>query len=306
MIFLVLVEYSCIFIENINYMEKHKNKKWKIKFDINKVLSLDKEGKNIKDIAKIMEISYKSLQYLIKKSNLLLNSKRQTIIKDHSYFENVDSEIKAYILGYTLADGSLIIEPKKRNELIYSYSKRLSFCVSIDDREIINLIQKEISPTSIIKEYHNSIGAINRKNSLSLRISSSKLIDDLISYNILPNKTYDINFKFNFNKLNRNLIRHFIRGFFDGDGSFNRYTLQFISTSKYFLEQILSYFLEEIPEITYRMRKCKGKTVDYYNLYFNTGHGIKEKIYKLFYENSNYYLQRKKSKFNIDNTVLIN
>ena len=72
------------------------------------------------------------------------------------------------------------------------------------------------------------------------------------------------------------------------------------------MEQLIEYMKSEIPNITFRCNKIKGKTVDYYKLYFNTGNGIYKDVYNLFYKDSNYYLSRKKNKFNIENTVLTN
>jgi len=278
--------------------------KWRNKFDIKKILNLEKEGKNIIEISKILEIPNRRLGELLKEHNINLNSKQQKINKNNDFFEIIDSEIKAYLLGYTVADGCVSIEPKKKNNKIYSYTKRLSFNVSINDKEIINLLQYYISPESKIKEFHNLKKATNRKKKLCLRFSSNKIVEDLIKLNIIPNKTYHSNFKFDFTKIPTKYHKDFIRGFFDGDGSINESTFQFVSTSKEYLKQILQILLFNIPNITYRIYKTKGKTIDYYRLCINLGKGIKNKIYEYLYKNSNFYLQRKKNKFNIENTVL--
>lgn len=278
--------------------------KWIKNFDIEKILNLEKEGKNIKEISKILQIPNRRLGEMLKEFNIDLNSKKQIVNKNNNFFEKIDTEIKAYLLGYTLADGCVSIESKKKNGEIYSYSKRIAYCVSIDDREVINLLQSNISPTSYIKEFHNPKGAILRKNQLQLRFSSTKLVEDLIKLNIKPNKTYNSEFQFNFDNMDKSLIRHFIRGFFDGDGYCDKGSLQFVSTSYFFLKQIEEYFKLEIPNITFRFNSYKGKTIDYYKISFNTGKGILNDIYNLFYKDSNYYLSRKKNKFNIENTVL--
>ena len=72
--------------------------------------------------------------------------------KEHksNYFSSIDSETKAYILGYLVADGS--IEESNRKDRP-SKLVRLRFgCVSEDD-EIIKLIQKEIAPNNKLRYY---------------------------------------------------------------------------------------------------------------------------------------------------------
>lgn len=279
-------------------------KKWLPYFNTNIVLKLAKEGKNIREISKIIKIPEKRLSEMIKFNNLIIDNKRYRIIKNHDYFKNIDNEKKAYILGYTIADGCVSIEPKKKNNKIYSESKRLSYCVSIDDKEIIESIRSEISPTTKIIEFHNSKGAINRKLQINLRISSAKIVDDLINLNVIPNKTYHSDFEFDFLNLNESLIRHFIRGFMDGDGSVTKCNINFTSTSKKFLLQILNVFKLNIPEITYRIYEEKGITINYYKLYINIGKDIRKKIFTYLYKDSTIFLKRKMLKFNIENTVL--
>lgn len=279
--------------------------KWNSKFDVKKILNLKNEGKNISQIAEILEIPVRRFGEMLKFYDIKLNSNGHIIRKNNNFFEKIDTEIKAYLLGYTLADGSVIIEPKKRNNKIYSYSKRLCFTVSVDDREVINLLKDNISPDSKIKEFHNSKGAINRKNSLSLRFSSNKIVDDLILLNIKPLKTYDTSFIFDFDKIPENLHRHFLRGFFDGDGGFRYTVLNFVSTSVYFLNQLESIFIKELPGVKINKRHVIGKTVNWSTFTFHTGkNNLKQKLFDYFYKDSNFYLQRKKLKFNIENTVL--
>ncbi len=273
--------------------------KWTERFNVNEILNLIEQGKNIKELAKILEIPNRRLGEMLKHFNIDIKTKNHSIKKDHDFFENITTEIKAYLLGYTIADGCISIESKKKNNVVYSYAKRIAYCVSVDDREVIDLIQKNISPNSVIKEIQNNKGANNRKRQLILRISSQKIVDDLIKLEVKPNKTYNTSFTFPFNKIDKSLHKHLIRGFFDGDGSISKNDIQFVSTSINFLKQIEEFFTKEIPQITFRYYKCKGKTVDYAKLYFNLGGGSRNKVYNLLYENSDYYLNRKKIKFNI-------
>lgn len=278
--------------------------KWINKFNVEEILNLIEKGNNIKQISNIIGIPDKRLCDMFKEYNMPKKSMRQKIAKNQDFFEIIDSEIKAYLLGYIVADGCISIEPKKRNGIIYSYSKRLGFNSSIDDKEVIELLKNNISPNITIKEFNRSTKTTIRKNQLNLRFSSSKIVDDLIKLNVIPNKTYHSDFIFPFEILTNENKIHFIRGFFDGDGSVAKSDISFVSTSVLFLNQIKEILLFNIPNITYRIYEIEGITIKYYRLNINIGKNIRYAIYNLFYNNANYFLTRKKLKFNIENTVL--
>lgn len=219
------------------------------------------------------------------------------------YFKIIDSESKAYILGFIIADGC--ISRTIRGNCI---TNRLSFNNSIDDHEIIKFIGKELGKDIPIYNRFLKQGAKNRKEQLVLRINSYQLCEDLINiYNIIPRKTLNNSFKFNFDLIPEELVRHFIRGFFDGDGSvsFHRtkntifFNFSFIFNSLVFTKQISNIIcnLFNIKEVIYTI---KGKTVYYHNLRFNYNrqrtNKIKE-IYDYLYKDSNIFLTRKKLKF---------
>src|SRR5574343_295464 len=97
--------------------------KWINKFNVNEILNLIERGNNIKEISNIIEIPKRRLSEMFKEYNISKKSMRQIIAKNQDFFETIDSEIKAYLLGYIVADGCISIEDKKRNGIIYSYSK---------------------------------------------------------------------------------------------------------------------------------------------------------------------------------------
>lgn len=121
-------------------------------------------------------------------------------------------------------------------------------------------------------------------------------------YNINPNKTYDSNFLFPFDKIPNNMIRHFIRGFIDGDGSFdknlNSFRITILSTSFGFMEQIAKHITNITEGISYNIKEIQGKTINYHVLTFNMFRTNKPekilKIYNYLYNDSELYLKRKK------------
>lgn len=270
-------------------------------------LLVEEKNHTITMACKITGIPVKNTHYYIKTRNIKVKRKGQRPIVNDKYFNNIDSENKAYILGFFLADGTISSEKRKKNS---PYSNRIGFNNSIDDLEIIEKIRDEISPDSNIQTHQYNRGALNRKPQATLRITSNEIIKTLKNdFNISQNKTFNINFKFNFDKIPNHLIRHFIRGFFDGDGSVSFYLVpkrrtmffnfSFVFTSLDFTNQIGNLFAElfNIKPVIY---KKIGKTVDWYSLRFNYYQNRTDKIkeiYKYLYQDSNIFLKRKRNKF---------
>lgn len=241
----------------------------------------------------------------IMKQEKILIKKRSNLKYNHNdnYFKIIDTEEKAYILGFIIADGS--IDRTIRGNCI---TNRLGFSNSIDDLEIIEKIRNEISPESILYKRNCKIGAKNRKEQVNLRITSFQLCEDLINlYDIVPRKTFHSNFKIDFSRIPEIFIRDFIRGFFDGDGSVSFYkaktglyfNFSFIFNSKPFAEQINNIF-ENKFNIKTVYREIIGKTCIYYctrfNYYNKRTVRIKE-IYNYLYKDATIYLKRKRIKF---------
>lgn len=122
---------------------------------------------------------------------------------DDSYFEIIDNEEKAYWLGFILADGSI---KKDTNSL------RIG--LSIRDYDHLHRFKKSIKSATHIREYDASLNG-KKYPSCSFTITSKKLINDLNKLNIFANKSKK---EKPYLGIPDNLIKHYIRGFFDGDG----------------------------------------------------------------------------------------
>lgn len=130
----------------------------------------------------------------------------------HRFFHSIETEIQAYLLGFIAADGSI---DEKRNTL--------SIHVSAKDIEIPQLFQKWVSPESSIESYvgntFNSRGkTYTSKDSVRINITSKQLISDLKNLGITQAKTWR---ELHIPNIDESLIKHFIRGYFDGDGCFS-------------------------------------------------------------------------------------
>lgn len=212
---------------------------------------------------------------------------------NHQYFDEINDEIKAYLLGFFIADGYL-----------HSQSNRFGVSIQENDKIILEYYQKMICDNPIYTK-NRTTTQIKRLNQSTFRWSSKHMNNIFQNkYKITANKTYDNNFKFPFETIPDQYIRHFIRGFIDGDGSFesngNIFTINLISTSLIFLKQIGNFICNLENEIEMNIKEIQGKTIKYYRLRFNMFRKNKPekvlKIYNYLYQDSELYLQRKKDK----------
>lgn len=174
-------------------------------------------GSSLSDIAKIAQDT-KGLMALKRKLNLLgvdtkKNMKRYGLKMskalhkyslDDTVFETIDSEEKAYWLGFLFADG---------------YNHESKCCIALrlqeSDLEILEKFQKFLKTDCPIKSYERCTRTGKHKKYYELSISSPKLSNDLAKLGCIQAKTHIVEFP---SKVPKLLIRHFLRGYFDGDG----------------------------------------------------------------------------------------
>jgi hypothetical protein len=111
------------------------------------------------------------------------------------YFEKIDTEDKAYFLGFIIADGNIG-----------------------ENSNSISIIQKDPYILYEFKKYIEFSGDIylpyKNRNICTINFSSSKTKNDLSKLGVFSNKTYTIKYP----DIPEELQNHFIRGVFDGDG----------------------------------------------------------------------------------------
>lgn len=198
-----------------------------------------------------------------------------------NFFENIDTEEKAYWLGFIEADGC-INEQNNSRKLVISLSK--------DDKDHLqkfaDMFWADIMPT---------------KEQVCVQISSKEIYNDLIKNGIMPQKSFQPN-KFQLLNIREDLINHVIRGIFDGDGwishiqSSNQSCFG-ICGNKELLEQIQDYFLEN-KIVDTKTKILKGDSTSPYFGKLQYGGQIQAiKIATYLYQNATLYLDRKYKTF---------
>lgn len=221
---------------------------------------------------------------------------RRTFPINDTYFDELDSEDKAYLLGFLIADGCIREEHRKNGHI----SRRICFANSIDDKEAIELLHSRICPKATLSIDNQSTTEVTRKDRYTLQWTSDHMINTLINkYHILPKKTLDSKFELPTESIPPNMWRHLIRGFFDGDGHCGKYEIQFIFTSVPFMEQVLKFF----KDFNIKIYEVNGKTVKYYKAVVHGGQKILSFTKDFFYKDATCYLKRKYEQFDTEVTT---
>lgn len=254
---------------------------------ISQAIKLYLEGLTIAKASKSAGIGSCTLQKQLKIKNLTRSNKinsRRFIINEN-YFEKIDTEEKAYWLGFIYADGYLSFSKNR---------KYIGIALSTIDELHLNKFLIATNSTYQIKQYENKSKWSTKKSKYSrVLISCDKMFDDLKNHGVLLHKSLILEFP---TWLNKKFQKHFIRGYFDGDGSFAKATRGFtikICGTKEFLHSI-NKIIKENPALSKRKKDTKN------NFYITIG-GMKKvkKIANYMYGNCCVSLDRKHERFNL-------
>lgn len=133
---------------------------------------------------------------------------RRRYTMDQSFFERVDSEAKAQILGFYWADGCILDASKKRKGAM----DILNVCISAHDRAYLEWMGLQMGSTYPLIDWSR-----NGRHYVRLAISDPKPISDIQRLGLFPRKSLLIGFPTEA-QVPAQFIPAFIRGVFEGDG----------------------------------------------------------------------------------------
>ncbi len=197
---------------------------------------------------------------------------------DERFFETIDTEQKSYWLGFIFADGCVI-----RRKYSYGDVTALRIGLSIKDQSHLESFLRDINST-------NAVNICNNETECRVSLQSEYIVSDLEKYGCVERKSLKLRFPI----LKPQMIRHFIRGYFDGDGSVStqgkNLRMSIVGTGS-FLSSVRQHLLSRGVQFT-RPRK-RG------NIFVLEGNGNRKakKFYDYLYARSSVYLCRKKEKF---------
>lgn len=208
---------------------------------------------------------------------------------NQNYFENIDNEWKAYWLGFLYADGCVILNEKDGK---FKYS--VSISLKIGDKFHLEKFLNSLQSDAVIKE-----NKTNYKDYYSAKISicNKKICTDLIKHGCVPRKTFVLKFP----DLRKDLIRHFIRGYFDGDGCISinkekRFVRINIVGNYDMLSSICDIIEKECNINKPVFQPISNGKNNIYSIQYGNVYSC-QKIYNYLYKDCNICLDRKLEKF---------
>ena len=223
-------------------------------------------------------INRKSIERRLKEMGI---PAKRIINCNETIFDIIDTEEKAYWLGFIFADGYVCTN---------TYSVGLN--LSLKDKETVMAFTNFMGfkgGCNITESHKFGCGYM-----CSTVIANKHLWESLVNKGVVPHKSLILEFPKEDLFTDKHLIYHFLRGYSDGDG-----TLGVNSKTKSNMEESLMFvgtkpFLEGVQKYLgkgYLMQKpnCNEKT---YRLSYSTQKA--NNAAKLMYENATIYLPRKK------------
>lgn len=267
------------------------------------VINLYNKNNNISNISKKYNVSRGVIERILRANNIEIKKKQNSYYVDENYFENIDTEEKAYWLGFIWSDGYLCERKRNKNCKMYtSYEFKLSLMQN--DYTHLNKFIKDINSNFKVKFYKNNSTSFSN-GSIECRLmiynkNFCKILKD--KYNLVPHRNNINNFIQN---IPFYLQKHFIRGILDADGSFNYYydkndkkcAITF-NCCENVCNFINKYFIKiGLMKNTIKLHKRhKNRDENCFALCIS-GNVQADKILDYLYENSNIYLDRKYDKY---------
>lgn len=186
-------------------IRSYKDKKWlEEQYIINKF--------NKREIAKLANCNEMSIHKYSKLFGIETDdaiSRRRKYDYNETFFDYIDSQEKAYWLGFIVADGCIINNPS---------DMKLSIDLSAVDIEHLGKLAKEICPEIKISEHKTFLKITGKYYDMcSVRFYNRHLINSLIELGVNERKSL----KEVYPAIPIEFDKDFIRGEFDGDGCFS-------------------------------------------------------------------------------------
>lgn len=274
-------------------MSKSQFKQYLIDLAIKEYVNTSIYERSIPKLANKYGVNRKTITKYLKERNIEITNTHGKIPFNEEFFDIIDNEEKAYWLGFIFANG-----------YISSKENKIGLSLSIKDIEHLEKYGKSLnySKGMNIKTSHQfGTKNIHNKNGEIIQMCETVITNEhmwnaLNQKGCVPNKSLILKFPEESIFSSKELIRHFIRGYVDGDGTIGVYphsktnpkleaSLLIVGT-KPFLEGIQNYlgiqgFLMQKPncnKLTYRLGYSTSKA---------------EKVADMLYKDVTIYLNRK-------------
>ena len=268
------------------------------KSDAESMFEMYKNGSSLEYIASVYNSERHTISRTLKGNGYNIDRIRHHC--DDNYFDIIDTQEKAYILGLLWSDGHNCVDLGKVNIQLQE-----------QDVDILKEINKEIKNERSL--YFTPLNEKNEnwQNTYTLTLKSYHMSKTLESYGMLNNKSLVLEFP---KCVDESLYSHFIRGYLDGDGciSFNKInktlsvemigTLNFLTSIQSLCKkQGMKTFItsKNSSDIVSRLGFTNIKDrISFLNWIYKDAHLKIDRKYQKYLQLTNYY--------NINNSLTIN
>lgn len=240
----------------------------KDKYELGKEMFL--QGKTIEYISKELKISDSRFSKYLRECGIETNKYHKPKI-DENVFNIIDTEEKAYWLGFWYADG-------------YVSSTRNTVGIDLKPSDFKHLEK--------LKKFLKWSGNIKLEETrCRLNFRSNKIKNDLIKHGCVPKKSLILQFP---NHIKKEMLSYFIRGYFDGDGClcYTEKTLEVSMIGTYEFLEVVCDILNIDKKRIYDLNKNKRTS----RLVLSSKKDI-ENFLNYIYKDANIYLDRKYEKY---------
>jgi len=238
----------------------------------------------VKELGKKYMLTNRTMPLILKERGIKSNRKNRYTLNE-SYFKHCDTERKAYWLGYLYADG--FVGDEHYNNIVFSQKQT--------DGYVIEQFAKDIEFTGQLRVSQPSAGTFeNGLPQVVINFSSPTMARDLKKLNMFPRKSMTMEL---LPPIAPQLMRHFVRGYFDGDGSIHESIRNYYKGREYYsyhwnIIGTLPFNLKvaSLLPVKSSMRDSHTPEMKYLNI--DSNKKIKE-LYHFLYDDATFFLKRK-------------
>ena len=265
------------------------------------LIELYQNRKNTYEIGEQLNIDACTVQRWLDKLDIekrTLSEALRTYSIDETYFDEIDTEDKAYFLGWMYSDGcnsTYDNKGKNRYNVIIQLQKR--------DKEILDaflLCMKSTAPLAYVAPREE-----NEQGYYRMSIYNKHMSQTLEKHGVTANKTFTVTYP---TWLPEKLQHHFVRGVFDGDGSISLHGKR-KQDGEFGGASVSIIGTEDLCNNIWRIMREELRLPAYITDTHNTDERIRTvridrimSVYKFtewMYEDATIWLSRKKEKFDI-------
>lgn len=205
----------------------------KLDYDKENIIKSYLNGEGLKTLAKKYECDKKTVRKLLIENGIVikaLNHKPYPI--DETFFDKSDTPDKAYILGLWYVDGC------------NTNQNKIHITLQEQDKELLEKVKKVMKYDKPLSFYNRSNKNPKLQNTYTLVIYNKHMSESLKDKGCVERKSLVLQFP---DWMPENLMSHFLRGYFDGDGHIGkngRGAHASIISSCYFIQSLYDYLIK--------------------------------------------------------------